>query len=84
VTQPAGYATATAFRQALEARLMNIAKAEQVDIQRLRRQVAFDRVLCRLFRQADAPWALKCVFRSKSAGQTGVKSATQTGVKSAG
>lgn len=56
---PVRYATATAFRQALEARLMNIAKAGQVDIQRLRRQAAFDRLLCRLFRQPDAPWALK-------------------------
>lgn len=29
------------------------------DIQRLRRQTAFDRLLCRLFREANAPWLLK-------------------------
>ena len=59
MTQPTRYATATAFRQAVEARLMNLARAEQVDIQRLRRQVAFDRLLCRLFHNPQAPWALK-------------------------
>lgn len=53
------YATATAFRQALEGRLMNIARAEGVDIQRLRRQVAFDRLLCRLFHSSTSPWLLK-------------------------
>lgn len=55
----ATYATATAFRQALEARLMNIARAENTDVQRLRRQVAFDRLLTRLFYDPSAPWALK-------------------------
>jgi len=59
MTKPVHYATATAFRQALEARLMNLARAEQVDIQRLRRQVAFDRLLCRLFHDPRTPWALK-------------------------
>jgi len=59
VTKPAAYATATAFRQALEARLMTMARAEQVDVQRLRRQVAFDRLLCRLFHDPAAPWTLK-------------------------
>jgi hypothetical protein len=37
------YATAGAFRTALEERLRHIAKAEQVDVNRLRRQVSFDR-----------------------------------------
>ncbi len=53
------YPTPAAFRQALEARLANIAKAEAVDIQRLRRQVAFDRLLCRIFQASDSSWALK-------------------------
>ena len=53
------YATPAAFRQALEARLANIAKIEAVDIQRLRRQLAFDRLLCRIFQDPDSPWALK-------------------------
>ena len=59
MSAPVRYATPTAFRQALEARLMNLARTEQVDIQRLRRQVAFDRLLCRLFHGAAHPWALK-------------------------
>ena len=53
------YANATSFRQALEGRLMNVARAEAVDVQRLRRQVAFDRLLCRLFHDPAAPWLLK-------------------------
>ena len=55
---PANYATATAFRMALEDRLMNLSRAEGVDIQRLRRQVSFDRLLARLFKETKAPWAL--------------------------
>ena len=53
------YATAGAFRTALEERLRHIAKAEQVDVNRLRRQVSFDRLLARLFQAEAAPWALK-------------------------
>ena len=53
------YTTATAFRQALEARLNDLARRERFDIQRLRRQVAFDRLLCRLFCESAAPWILK-------------------------
>lgn len=59
MTQPVRYAAAPSFRQALEARLMNLARAEQVDVQRLRRQLAFDRLLCRLFKYPISPWALK-------------------------
>jgi hypothetical protein len=39
------YKTAGAFRAALEMRLQNRARAEGTDLQRLRRQVAFDRFL---------------------------------------
>ncbi len=53
------YATPTAFRQALEARLNGIARQRHVDVQRLRRQVAFDRFLCRLFQHAADRWLLK-------------------------
>jgi hypothetical protein len=42
------YATATAVRRALEDRLQDIAGKEGVDLQRLRCQVAFDRLLTRL------------------------------------
>ena len=47
--EPKKYATAAAFRRALEHRLQANAKREGVDLQRLRRQVAFDRLLARLF-----------------------------------
>ena len=53
------YATAGAFRTALEERLRWIAKTEQVDLNRLRRQLSFDRLLARLFQGEAAPWALK-------------------------
>jgi hypothetical protein len=41
------YKTAVAFRTALETRLQMRARAETTDLQRLRRQVAFDRFLAR-------------------------------------
>ncbi len=43
------YATAGAFRTALEARLNERARRDGVDLHRLRRQVAFDRLLARMF-----------------------------------
>jgi hypothetical protein len=60
--EPKRYATAAAFRRALEDRLQDIARKESVDLQRLRRQVAFDRLLARLFQTAlpsALPWVLK-------------------------
>lgn len=60
--EPKKYATATSFRRALEDRLQAIAKKEGVDLQRVRRQVAFDRLLARLFQAEDPnnlPWVLK-------------------------
>jgi len=42
------YKTGTAFRTALEDRLAKIAMSEEVDLQRIRRQVAFDRLLADL------------------------------------
>src|SRR5580692_9934350 len=56
---PQKYASATAFRVALESRLKKLASEENLDLQRLRRQAAFDRLLCRLFAEPDAPWLLK-------------------------
>lgn len=53
------YTDASAFRQALESRLNATAQKQGVDVQRLRRQVAFDRLLCRLFHLDNAPWLLK-------------------------
>src|ERR1700676_1614811 len=56
------YKTAGAFRRALETRLQARAQVERTDLQRLRRQVAFDRFLARLFPKGPKgtyPWVLK-------------------------
>jgi hypothetical protein len=53
------YKTAAAFRTALEDRLAKMAATENVDLQRLRRQVAFDRLLARLGSVPNSPWILK-------------------------
>src|SRR5436190_12410516 len=56
---PKTYATAGAFRRALEERLKRASLTDQIDPNRLRRQVSFDRLLARLFREDPAPWVLK-------------------------
>src|ERR1017187_2622138 len=56
---PKVYATAAAFRKALEDRLKRIAQEEKVDVNRLRRQLAFDRLLARLFLPGQPSWTLK-------------------------
>ena len=53
------YSSATAFRRALEDRLNAQSKAEGIDLQRMRRQVAFDRLLVRLFTGSHPSWCLK-------------------------
>lgn len=56
------YGTANAFRAALETRLLDRSRRDDTDLQRLRRQVAFDRLLARMFGQANqerAGWILK-------------------------
>ena len=53
------YDTPHAFRTALEARLRNIAQSRSTDLRRLRRQVAFERLLARLFALDNPPWLLK-------------------------
>ena len=56
------YKTAGAFRTALETRLQKRVEKKLTDLQRLRRQVAFDRFLARMFSKgpkADYPWLLK-------------------------
>jgi predicted nucleotidyltransferase component of viral defense system len=60
--QAKSYKTAGAFRAALEARLQTRAREQGTDLQRLRRQVAFDRFLARMFShgpKAAYPWMLK-------------------------
>jgi hypothetical protein len=71
------YATAAAFRRALEDRLQDIAGKEGVDLQRLRRQVAFDRLLARLF-QAAQPRALPWVLKGGYAMELRIKAARTT------
>jgi hypothetical protein len=56
---PRKYASAVAFRVALEDRLKRLAQEENLELQRVWRQAAFDRLLCRLFASPDAPWLLK-------------------------
>ena len=55
------YKTPQALRTALEVRLLELAKRTGTDLQRLRRRVAFDRFLARLFNEArdQPPWFLK-------------------------
>jgi hypothetical protein len=43
----------------LEERLKRASLTDQIDPNRLRRQVSFDRLLARLFREESAPWVLK-------------------------
>jgi Nucleotidyl transferase AbiEii toxin, Type IV TA system len=53
------YGSGPALRTGLEERLKRISREEIIDLQRLRRQVAFDRCLARLFRLPDSDWVLK-------------------------
>jgi predicted nucleotidyltransferase component of viral defense system len=54
------YKTPQALRTALEARLLQLANRTGTDLQRLRRRVAFDRLLARMFTAGRHPsWYLK-------------------------
>ena len=53
------YATPAVLRRALEDRLMALVRKEGGDIQRFRRQAAFDRLLCRFSQDEASPWLLK-------------------------
>jgi len=53
------YHSAASFRQSLEQRLQAIAKDTGVDLQRIRRKLAFERFLARLFATQPYPWVLK-------------------------
>src|SRR5258708_32597373 len=56
---PRTYTTAGAFRRGLEERLKRVSLTDQIDLNRLRRQVSFDRLLARLFREEPAPWVFE-------------------------
>lgn len=75
--EPKRYTTTAAFRRALEDRLQDIAGKESVDLQRLRRQVAFDRFLARLF-HATQPGALPWVLKGGYAMELRIKTARTT------
>ncbi|MBM3526376.1 MAG: nucleotidyl transferase AbiEii/AbiGii toxin family protein [Alphaproteobacteria bacterium] len=53
------YASAAAFRQALETRLVALSRDGGLSLVRLRKSVAFDRLLARLFAVAPDRWVLK-------------------------
>ncbi len=53
------YKTAMAFKTALQERLKTQSQNTGIDLQRLQRRVAFDRLLCRLFHEDTVPWVLK-------------------------
>ena len=53
------YKTAAAFRRALEDRLQGIAEQQNLELQLLRRKVAFNRFLARMFYDKTAGWVLK-------------------------
>ncbi len=55
------YATAQAFRTALEARLKQ-AQSEAVGLSRLRKRIVFERLLARLVARAPGEWVLKGGF----------------------
>jgi hypothetical protein len=59
VAKPRVYSTAEAFRTALEERLKRISQTDRIAVNGLRRQVAFDRLLARLFGEEPDPWTLK-------------------------
>jgi len=52
------YKSAAAFRKALEDRLQAMAERERLELQRLRRKVAFNRFLARIFAEKGG-WVLK-------------------------
>lgn len=55
---PRSYETPGSLRQAIESRINQRAKT-QAELQRLRRLVAFDRLLARLFAERSSPWIVK-------------------------
>ena len=57
--EPRRYATATAFRTALELRPRQRAGGNRTSLARLRRQVAFERLLAPLFAEGSPPWILR-------------------------
>jgi predicted nucleotidyltransferase component of viral defense system len=53
------YKSASAYRMAIQEKLKNISRNENIDILRLYRQVAYTHFLARLFQNNKVPWVLK-------------------------
>ena len=53
------FKTPTDFRKSLEARLKNIASQNNQDLQRIRRKLAFERLLAKIFHSDDDSFILK-------------------------
>lgn len=53
------YLSPASFRQSLESRLQAISHEKSIDLQRVRRKIAFERFLARLFHIKPSPWVLK-------------------------
>ncbi len=53
------YKSATALRHAIQHRLSLISEGREESVQRLRRHLAFERLLARVFKQPSSPWVLK-------------------------
>ena len=53
------YRTPLALRQAIQHHIRLISKKEGIEPLRLRRHLAFERLLARIFKQPSPPWALK-------------------------
>ncbi len=53
------FSSPASFRQSLESRLKTISKETGIDLQRVRRKIAFERFLARLFSTQPYPWVLK-------------------------
>jgi hypothetical protein len=58
LNEPAGYATPAAFRPALTDRLKALASGSRWPLPQLQRQIAYDRLLERLY-LADDQWIVK-------------------------
>jgi len=59
MTDPKSYKSAEDFRKALEHRLKTHAAKSDLNLQRVRRIVAFNRFLARVFAEKASPWILK-------------------------
>ncbi len=70
------FKTAADFRKSLEARLKNIAATKNEPLQRLRRKVAFDRFLARLFSSGNQSFFVTIQIPPPASGASKYKNQT--------